>query len=150
MTCTSRIQALQRQGRSCKAALAKVAASPPKDCGCNCGHLACNVSSSSMYLNNCKFGLHGPIEVISREAVATYIANLESCEDIRKQPFGEDKYLRRCLNKLGVRRVDKFNLLNELACGQQPVDCTSASVAFHPFKKMSEYFECWKQAMHDG
>jgi len=149
-TCTSRVQSLQRQGRSCGAALAKAAAPPPADCGCDCGDLACNVSASSMYLNNCKFGLHGPIEVVSREGVATYIANLHSCEDIRKQPFGEDKYLRRCLERLGVRRVDQFSLLSELNCGQHPPDCTAASVAFHPFKKMAEYFDCWTKAMDIG
>lgn len=103
-----------------------------------------------MYLNNCKFGLHGPIEVISREAVATYIANLHSCEDIMEQPFGEDKYLRRCLERLGVRKVDQFSLLNEIACGQHPVDCMTASVAFHPFKDMVQYFDCWKKAKQYG
>lgn len=150
MTCTSRVQSLQRRGSSCKVALAKAALPPPRDCGCNCGDLACNVSARSMYLNNCKFGLHGPIEVISREAVATYIANLHSCRDIQEQPFGEDKYLRRCLESLGVRRVDEFSLLNEIACGQQPVDCMTASVAFHPFKNMAQYFDCWTKAKQDG
>merc|ERR1712060_577071 len=98
-SCPARIQNLQREGKTCGDARRLAAREPPEDCGCDCGDLACNVSSSSMYLNNCKFGLHGPIEVISREAVATYIANLHSCNDIMEQPFGEDKYLRRCLER---------------------------------------------------
>merc|ERR1712032_449137 len=123
---------------------------PPVDCGCDCGDLACNVTSTSLYLNNCEFQLHGPIEVLSRNAVATYIAGLHDCEDIRRQPFGEDKYLRKCLNRLGVRKEDQFTLLNEIACGQRPVVCTSAHVSFHPFKDIESYFQCWSEAEFYG
>jgi len=149
-TCTSRVQLLQAQGSTCRDALKQAAEPPPRDCGCSCGDLACNVTASAMYLNNCRFGLHGPIEVLSREAVATYISGADRCEAIQEKPFGEDEYLRRCLDKLGVRRVDEFSLLNEQACGVLPVICTSAHVAFHPFKSTGGYFGCWAAAEASG
>jgi hypothetical protein len=150
VTCASRIQSLQQLGESCEVARTKAAVEPPADCGCTCGDLACNVSVSAMYLNNCKFGLHGPIEVISREAVATFLASIHRCEYIRREPFGEDKYLRRCLDLLGVRKVNTFSLLSEIACGQQPVVCSAPNVAFHPFKDEGAYFNCWHEAQLHG
>ena len=33
----------------------------------------------SVFLNNCKIGLHGPIEVISRAGVETYARGLQRC-----------------------------------------------------------------------
>lgn len=149
-SCARRVQQLQAAGRSCEEARRMAAREPPGDCGCDCGELACDVSSTSVYLNNCEFELHGPIEVISRDAIATYISRLDDCEEIRKQPFGEDKYLRRCLNKLGVRKENQFSLLDEIACGQLPPNCTSPHVSFHPFKDIEAYFECWKEAQTDG
>merc|ERR1712060_172234 len=104
-----------------------------------------------MYLNNCRYGLHGPIEVVSREAVAIYLANMHRCDHIRVQPFGEDKYLRRCLDLLGVRKSNQFGVLNEFARGQKnPFPCTSASVAFHPFKTVESYFSCWQRGAQKG
>merc|ERR1712037_246294 len=79
-TCTSRIQDLQAQGSTCRDALAQVSEPPPRGCGCKCGAVACNTSASAMYLNNCRFGLHGPIEVLSREAVAIYLGGAVLCE----------------------------------------------------------------------
>lgn len=149
-SCMHHIQSLQANGKSCTEALELAAQEPPKSCGCNCGRLACNVSATAMYLNNCRYGLHGPIEVLSREAVATYIANLNSCESIRREPFGEDKYLRRCLDKLGVQKVDEFTLLEEQNCGQLPVVCTDPAVTFHPFKGEKGYFDCWSRAKSLG
>mmetsp|Transcript_219 Transcript_219/g.437 ORF Transcript_219/g.437 Transcript_219/m.437 type:complete len:705 (-) Transcript_219:166-2280(-) len=150
LTCAAHIQAMQQKGKTCPDALVAAAKSPPHDCGCDCGDLACNVSSTAMYLNNCKWGLHGPIEVISREAVATYMANIDSCEHIRELPFGEDKYLRLCLESLGVRRVDQFSILREEACGEVPAPCTAPNVAFHPFKNVQGYFDCWSHAKSLG
>jgi len=149
-SCAAHVQRLQRQGRSCQEALAQAAVAPPGGCGCDCGDLACNVSRNGVYLNNCPAGLHGPIEVASREAVATYVANMQRCEALAQQPFGEDMYIRRCWALLGVRRVDEFGLLDEIACGTVPVDCTAPAVAFHPFKDEGGYSQCWRAAERHG
>jgi len=102
----------------------------------------------AVYLNNCKFGLHGPLEVLSRDAVLALIRGLPRCEHLRVQPWGEDWFVDHCLQHLRVRRVDMFNLLSEEHCGQHPFPCKAASVAFHPFKDVSGYLRCSANAAH--
>lgn len=113
--------------------------------------------SGPVYLNNCKFGLHGPVEVLSREGLRAYADQPSACEHIRtaamdmggpvdtmEAAFGEDEFLKRCLDNIGVRRVDEFGLLlSETACGQETVPCGDGKVSFHPFKTTQDYFDCW-------
>lgn len=113
--------------------------------------------SGAIYLNNCKFGLHGPIEVLSREAVEAYRNRKTRCDGLRDnamdmsgpqdnldKAFGEDEFLHRCLAKIGVRRVDELELLlSETACQQESVPCDEGKVAYHPFKTIQEHFDCW-------
>lgn len=101
---------------------------------------------NGVYLVNCKYGLHGPLEVISRKAVKAYVAGLEHCDELAHKPWGEDWFMDRCLTKLGVRRVEDFSLLREDHCGFNPAPCTENDVAFHPFKKMEDYASCWRNA----
>merc|ERR1719433_578374 len=37
-----------------------------------------------IYLNNCKYGLHGPIEVLSQQALSAYANRGRACNDIYK------------------------------------------------------------------
>jgi len=106
--------------------------------------------AQAMYLNNCEYGLHGPIEVLSRAAVTVFMSQLSRCDSFAQQPYGEDTYLDHCLRLLGVTRVSEFSILNEKACGSNPAPCGSAHVAFHPFKTTSSYFGCWGYATKYG
>lgn len=113
--------------------------------------------SGPIYLNNCKFGLHGPIEVLSREGLEAYAKKPAACDKIRsaamdmkgpwddmQRAFGEDEFLHRCLDAVGVKRVDELGLLlSETACEQESVPCDEGKVSFHPFKTTQEYFDCW-------
>jgi len=147
-TCAAHVQGLERQGFACEQALDVAARRPPDDCGCMCGSSSCydGVKLGAMFLVNCRFGLHGPLEVLSREAVNTFVAGIPKCQGLRVNPWGEDKYLDHCLQQLGVRRVLKFDLLSEIACGQTTVECDSPAVAFHPFKDADQYFGCMAKA----
>eukprot|EP00415_Alexandrium_ostenfeldii_P001543 UN1543 len=124
------------------------------------------------YLNNCKWGLHGPIEVISRHGLQVYFANSQAaCEQIREdamewQPvhwneqmqrwtgtdkehsFGEDQFLRRCLRLLHVTEVNEYRLLDGLACGGKPkqTGCVGNYVTYHPFKEVEGYESCLEYA----
>jgi len=118
--------------------------------------------AGAVYLNNCRFGLHGPIEVLSRDAVSAYSRLSEACGDLvtdamntsnrgndERHAFGEDKFLTLCLDAIGVRRVDELRLLlSEQACGHwsSNVSCDAGTVAFHPFKDVRRYRECWGTA----
>eukprot|EP00429_Kryptoperidinium_foliaceum_P086107 CAMPEP_0176191374 /NCGR_PEP_ID=MMETSP0121_2-20121125/4428_1 /TAXON_ID=160619 /ORGANISM="Kryptoperidinium foliaceum, Strain CCMP 1326" /LENGTH=806 /DNA_ID=CAMNT_0017530039 /DNA_START=1 /DNA_END=2421 /DNA_ORIENTATION=- len=151
-TCTDRVRSMERRGLSCEEALGMAARDSPKDCGCTCGAETCFAGQKlgAMFLVNCRFGLHGPIEVLSREAVEVFINNIPECDVLKANPWGEDKYLDHCLQLLGVRRVLEFELLNEIACGQSSVQCTASNVAFHPFKGIGEYFQCFGTAKSNG
>jgi len=149
-TCASHVRWWQQKGHTCQQALKLVARAPPNDCGCECDDFACDLPDSSVYLNNCKWGLHGPIEVLSRRAVATFAAGLPRCVSLLSHPWGEDKFLDQCLQLLGVIRDNEYSLLSETACGEQPAPCGTSNVAFHPFKSIQSYFTCHAYATKYG
>lgn len=125
-----------------------------------------------VYLNNCWRGptMHGPMEVLSREAVQTFLAGLDRCGELRRQAmapnlgpddwqhsFGEDTFVTRCLGLLGVRSVNEFRLLSEAACPPPSApmvavlpSCDARHIAFHPFKTLPLYFNCLHAADASG
>lgn len=142
-SCPQRVRGHQRQNRTCAEALALAARAPPLDCGCSCDDFACEVpEETAMYINNCKWGLHGPIEIFSRRAVAAYLDGLPQCSEFLEHPWGEDKFIDQCMQKLNITRVNEYDVLSETACGEQPSPCRSSDVAFHPFKSIGSYFTC--------
>lgn len=106
-------------------------------------------AGSGLFLNNCMFGLHGPLEVVSRRALEVYRDGHDGCG----LPVEEDVYIRSCLQQLGVPQKDVFDILDELDCRRDGVvqspdwhDCASGHAAFHPFKTAQEYGECLDRA----
>jgi hypothetical protein len=100
-----------------------------------------------LFLNNCRFGLHGPLEVVSRRALAAYGKGAKAC----KQPPQEDVYLQHCMLSLGVTQMNQFNLLAEAACKSPDWEsCHSQQAAFHPFKSLDAYRECQAEAEKNG
>jgi hypothetical protein len=108
-------------------------------------------SPKGIFLNNCKLGLHGPIEVISRRALEVFAASMDRSCGYAPQ---EDVYLQGCMKSLGVKQVDRFDsLLAEQECArdgwkQDPdwMKCASSKAAFHPFKNPDEYQACLGRA----
>lgn len=116
---------------------------------------------STGYINNCKFGLHGPIEVFSRIAMNALAADYEASFD-KKTPkkcveklhfgqWGEDFFLSQCLTKiLKVTRELDERLMCEAHC-----DCPdwywchngTGRVTFHPFKQVDLYKQCMADAL---
>jgi len=110
---------------------------------------------TGLWLNNCYLGLHGPIEVLSKKALQTYNSNKKKCQSGKVSKIGqEDYFLRECFKKIGIEKVDAFNLLleSDFACGEHasaPNDkppCFDSKVAFHPFKSVNTWMRCHKQA----
>mmetsp|Transcript_41753 Transcript_41753/g.104934 ORF Transcript_41753/g.104934 Transcript_41753/m.104934 type:complete len:598 (+) Transcript_41753:76-1869(+) len=109
-----------------------------------------------VYLNNCKFGLHGPLEVFSRNAVKAWEKGRHQClsyfDDLCNGDcmWGEDMFIDQCLWKvLYVRRENNFRLLVEDHCDPPEgwKDCRDAThVAFHPFKDQNGYMDCMQSA----
>lgn len=105
-----------------------------------------------VYLNNCKFGMHGPLEVLSRAAVQALGEGWDRCDahfrEVCLGPcwWGEDLFVDQCLSEvLGVRREYEGRLLSDDHC-EPPQDWASckdrSKVAFHPFKTADSYRRC--------
>jgi len=111
-------------------------------------------TDQGVYLNNCKYGLHGPIELFSLKAVEALTAGEHRC---RKHlckgqcDWGEDMFIDKCLDKvLGVRRDNVYDMLFEDHCDPPKGwdSCRENSrVAFHPFKDVDRYRWCAENAM---
>jgi len=112
--------------------------------------------SGGIYFANCKFGLHGPIEVLSRAAVQAWAWGSDLCAQHFTKLcdgdcyWGEDMFLDQCLKRvLGVRRENLFTLLTEEHC-DPPADWRKCQlphqVGFHPFKGVRSWFECYEAA----
>jgi len=109
-----------------------------------------------MYFNNCRFGLHGPLEVFSRAAVQALGAGWHHCREYFHMAcsgpcwWSEDLFIDQCLSQvLYIKRESQDQLLSEDRCNP-PKDWRSckdnSKVAFHPFKAEDEYMECLKSS----
>jgi len=108
----------------------------------------------AMWLNNCQLGLHGPLEVFSKQAFGVYHKKKDMCHDLTDDYPQEDAWLGACFGKTGVGKMDAFNLLLEWqwACNERPSSrdnkppCYAQQVSFHPFKSVKTWFQCHRQA----
>jgi len=113
-----------------------------------------------VYINNCKYGLHGPLEVLSRNAVTVWSKGWPDCKKTFETKcggdcfWGEDLFLDQCLDKvLGVKRDNDFRQLLEDHCEPPPGwdDCTDELVvAFHPFKNVTAWNKCLTTGLGDA
>jgi len=108
----------------------------------------------AMWLNNCQLGLHGPIEVFSKQAFGVYHGKKDTCDDLTQDYPQEDAWLGACFKKLEVGKMNAYNLLLEWqwACNERPSShdnkppCYAQQVSFHPFKSVKTWFQCHRRA----
>jgi len=114
------------------------------------------------YINNCKYGMHGPIEVFSSDAIDILGKDYEASWDgkapkmcVKKQHFGqwgEDMFLDQCLGK--ILEVKPRPLEPRLMC-EAHCDCPAwywcqngtDRVSYHPFKTQEAYEVCMANAL---
>mmetsp|Transcript_82343 Transcript_82343/g.191203 ORF Transcript_82343/g.191203 Transcript_82343/m.191203 type:complete len:696 (+) Transcript_82343:76-2163(+) len=91
--------------------------------------------------------LHGPVEVLSREAVEVYGRGADRCKrHVDYSREGEDYYLNFCLKFLNVLGVQEMRLLQDAyAWGQKHVSCNTQQAVFHPVKSVEEVVACVNQ-----
>jgi hypothetical protein len=100
-----------------------------------------------MFINNCNGALHGALEVLSRKALDTFSRNYFECPWHEQ----EDWYLSACLGYLHVRPSTRMDLLADTSCkGTYSENCMSSKVAYHPFKTLHSYRQCWESAHLPG
>jgi len=106
----------------------------------------------AVYINNCRFGMHGPLEVFSRKAVQAWSEGVQHCQEHFTKLcsgdcyWGEDLFIDQCLMKvLKVERIDDYDLLAEDHCDPEEGwdTCRNQSkISFHPFKTREDYLGC--------
>eukprot|EP00932_Pfiesteria_piscicida_P017871 SRR837773.4749.p2 GENE.SRR837773.4749~~SRR837773.4749.p2 ORF type:complete len:422 (-),score=138.21 SRR837773.4749:93-1274(-) len=96
--------------------------------------------------NQYRFRFMGALEVMTREAVETFLANGHTC--IRgKHEGGEDFFMKGCLDALGVDHQSDFELLKD-KYAEQDGPCTDGwGVAYHFHKKVNSYNWCYNEAV---
>jgi len=93
-------------------------------------------------LVNCRFGLHGPLEALSKQAMSVYNDGWRYCPEFPPQ---EDVYLQHCTNQLGIRQMQAYDVLAEKACHTPDYQaCTGNFVSFHPFKSPEDWARCMR------
>jgi len=114
-------------------------------------------------INNCKYGLHGPIEVFSSAAIdmlgQEYAASFDGkapkrcIEQLHFGQWGEDMFIDQCLKVLGLTNKP---LVPRMIC-EDHCECPdfywcqkgSDRVSYHPFKSVGAYEACMANAMAD-
>jgi len=134
------------------------------------------VSWTGVYIENCaevQYGFFGSLEVISHEAFATLLKQLDSCSsNIRWAsmhatswgPIGEDLFAQKCMDKHGVSKLQNFDLTTDGVCPSvkkkwghgkdtkafKP-ECDKVSTpVMHPFKTREAWFACYAKALSTG
>jgi len=114
---------------------------------------------TGVYINNCIMGLKGPLEILSRHAVARLVKGLHTCQVHMKKACGnkcswvEGFFIDWCMGTvLHIRRDNDWRLLNQEKCPADPhqpsawQNCSSGHVAFHPFRTPSDFEACARKA----
>jgi len=134
------------------------------------------VSWSGVYIENCaevQYGFFGSVEVISHEAFATLLKQLDKCSSEIKWanmhattwgPIGEDLFAQKCMDKHGVSKIQNFDLTTDGVCPSvkkkwghgkdkksfKP-DCDRVSTpVMHPFKLAKDWFACYDKTLSTG
>lgn len=92
--------------------------------------------------------MYGSVEVFSRLALQLYFSGGLHCRQILPwQAWGEDFFMNKCLDMLGVSGVSDFDEVGDKRC--LGADCSDGkSAAYHDFKSIDEWVDCWKNATH--
>uniref|UniRef100_A0A7S3WYD2 Uncharacterized protein n=1 Tax=Strombidinopsis acuminata TaxID=141414 RepID=A0A7S3WYD2_9SPIT len=119
-------------------------------------HMATYTGQNVFVVNCNKFSnspnfpmMYGAMEIFSNKAMETYFHKGETCvTDMGSMlpKWGEDFYMTRCMDHIGVGRVgDWFSLGDQLCMGANCKDPRSAS--YHPFKDLGSWMQCHDDAV---
>jgi hypothetical protein len=116
------------------------------------------------YINNCQYGLHGPLEVLSASALKVleedYASSFDGkapkkcVEGLEFGEWGEDFFFSQCMWKIhGLTRPLETDLLCEAHCSCPDwFFCANGTnrVSYHPFKRVDMYTQCMANAQATG
>jgi hypothetical protein len=114
--------------------------------------------SKPMFTTNCRFWggdpvgkLFGSIEVLSKQAIGTYKAKMDTCKNLPWQGWGEDYWMQHCMKGLGVPGVLIADQVSDNTCPMGGSgSCSDKKVVFHPQKDAGQWWNCWKQSQGEA
>jgi len=113
-------------------------------------HLA-EHAGKNVYIVNChkpngmKPMMFGSVEALSHKAVTEYFASQSSCIGMNWTGWGEDLFMGKCLQRLGIQGEPDLTLVSDGVC--LGVNCSNATAAaFHPLKNLTSWTKCWREA----
>jgi hypothetical protein len=109
-------------------------------------HLQSHNAKQAWYLRNCHGALYGAVETFSRGAMERYRESwVQTCATEPWHGWGEDMYMRVCMDRLGVWGFDDNNIVGDERCN--PATCWDHwRAAFHAYKDVGAWMNCWHQA----
>jgi hypothetical protein len=109
-------------------------------------HLQSHKPNDALFLRNCHGALYGAVEVFSRGAMRRYHDNWDqACAHLPWRGWGEDMYMKVCMDHLGVWGFDDNGVVGDERCN--PAGCGSHwQAAFHAYKNVWAWMNCWHQA----
>lgn len=105
----------------------------------------------TVYFANCgKYGgrvlLYGSIEVFSASALRLYDERIGECKQLPWRGWGEDYYMQKCMDVLGVTSIGLEDKVSDERC--IPAPCSDyQKVSFHDFKDPHDWYACFQQAI---
>lgn len=105
----------------------------------------------STYIVNCdKPGMapmmFGSVEMFSRQALQEFFKRQHECTDgLSWKVWGEDYFIGKCLDMLGVTRTNQFSAVSDGVC--KGINCADPhAAAFHPRKDIGSWMACLNEA----
>lgn len=101
-------------------------------------------TDAAVYVKNTRkdFGFLGPIEILSKAAVAVLLATYQQCSlTAGDAAMGEDGWLKGCLDQAGVTALSNQEILS--ASDDTNTCWDHSHVAYHAFKDPGAWEECW-------
>mmetsp|Transcript_98234 Transcript_98234/g.254036 ORF Transcript_98234/g.254036 Transcript_98234/m.254036 type:complete len:95 (+) Transcript_98234:3-287(+) len=91
--------------------------------------------------------MFGSSEMYSKQAMLTFFDKLPQClGSLGWKMWGEDYFMGKCLDMLGVTRTNQFSIVSDGVC--KGVNCGDPNAAvFHPKKDSASWMACLDQAM---
>jgi len=92
--------------------------------------------------------MFGALEAFTRSAMEAYYEKAHDCAaSLPWNIWGEDLFMGKCLEKIGVSRLNDFTIYSDGVC--RGVDCTDPdAAAFHPKKDIGSWMGCLEQTKH--
>lgn len=89
--------------------------------------------------------MFGALEAISRQALDKYFQGAGTCTaNMPWKSYGEDLFMGKCLEMLGVSRTNDFKIYSDGVC--LGVDCANPdAAAFHPKKDAASWLACLEE-----